>query len=267
MLWYKQAIFESKGDKSSTFAECRIRTQDLRHQIAGRVNPRWQTDWAIEDQAINLNSTARPYGQRAFSLLDPTACWLPHLALVIYMFVVVNFDTLAHVLAQASDIRIERRQVVFLCWMQDSNPESPEPNLQQTECPLTNYSMEPYLYLVKKAKYRHSIAKLRCSSHMLEIERGRHTSPKTPAAERKCPICKEIDDEKHFVLECQINKSERDCFFNKLVSIYNDFMCLDANVKFNFIMTICDPQCLNWLGKFLHESFRRKYGLATSKLP
>ena len=37
----------------------------------------------------------------------------------IYMFV-VNFDALA----QASDIRIERRQVVILCWMQDSNPRS-----------------------------------------------------------------------------------------------------------------------------------------------
>ena len=49
--------------------------------------------------------------------------------------VVVNFDALA----QASDIRIERRQVVFLCWEQDSNPSgSQTPNRQQTECPLTN---------------------------------------------------------------------------------------------------------------------------------
>ena len=32
---------------------------------------------------------------------------------------VVNFVALA----QASDFRIERRQVVFLCWRQDSNPE------------------------------------------------------------------------------------------------------------------------------------------------
>ena len=40
--------------------------------------------------------------------------------------------------AQASDFWIERRQVVFLCGMQDSNPGSLEPNLQQTECPLTN---------------------------------------------------------------------------------------------------------------------------------
>ena len=36
-------------------------------------------------------------------------------------------------------IRIERRQVVFLCWQQDSNPSgSQSPNRQQTECPLTN---------------------------------------------------------------------------------------------------------------------------------
>ena len=61
----------------------------------------------------NLNSTGRPYDEWAFSLLDFTADWLSHLALVIYMFVVVNFDALA----QASDFRIERRQVVYHRWM------------------------------------------------------------------------------------------------------------------------------------------------------
>ena len=71
MLWHRQAIFESKGDKLSSSAESRIRThQGLRHQIASRLNAHWQTDWAIEDQAKNLNSTARPYDQRAFSPLD-----------------------------------------------------------------------------------------------------------------------------------------------------------------------------------------------------
>ena len=127
MLWHRQAIFESKGDKLSSSAESRIRThQGLRHQIASRLNSRWQTDWAIEDQAKNLNSTARPYDQRAFSPLDPTAVWhsYSHLALAIYMFVVVNVDALA----QASDIRIERRQVVFLCWKHDSNPSGSQTN-------------------------------------------------------------------------------------------------------------------------------------------
>ena len=93
--------------------------EGLWNPIPSRLNACWQTDWAIEDQAINLNSTARPYDQQAFSQPDPTAIWHSHLALAICIFVVVNFDALA----QASDFRIERRHVVFLCWMQDSNPE------------------------------------------------------------------------------------------------------------------------------------------------
>ena len=135
MLWHRQAIFKSKGDKLCSSAECRIWTRGPRHQIASRLNARWQTDWAFEDQAKNLNSIARPYDQRAFSPLDPTVSWLSHLALAIYMFVVVNFDALA----QASDIQIGRRQVVFLCYMQDLNPGSQTPNRQQTECSLTNW--------------------------------------------------------------------------------------------------------------------------------
>ena len=120
MLWHRQAIFKSKGDKLCSSAECSIWTQCPRHQMASRLDARWQTKWAIEDQTKNLNSTACPYDQRAFSPLDPTVSWLSHLALAIYIFVVVNFDARA----QASDIQIERRQVVFLCWMQDLNPGS-----------------------------------------------------------------------------------------------------------------------------------------------
>ena len=134
MLWHRQAILKSKGDKLCSSAECRIWTPGPRHQFASRLNARWQTNWAIEDQAKNLNSTARPYDQRAFSPLGPTVSWLSHLALAIYMFVVANFDDLA----QLSDIQIERIQVVFLCWMQDLNPGPQTPIRQQTECSLTN---------------------------------------------------------------------------------------------------------------------------------
>ena len=51
MLWHRQAIFKSKGDKLCSSAECRIWTRGPRHRIASRLNARWQTDWAIEDQA------------------------------------------------------------------------------------------------------------------------------------------------------------------------------------------------------------------------
>ena len=119
MLWHRQAIFESKEDKASSSAECSIRTQ----RVSETQSP---ADWMPADKPTelsriklkNLNLTARPYDQQAFSPPDPTAIWYSHLDVTIYKFV-VNFDALA----QASDFRIERRQVVFLCWMQDSNPE------------------------------------------------------------------------------------------------------------------------------------------------
>ena len=108
------------------------------------------TGWAIEDQAKNSNSTARPYDQRAFSPLYPTASCLSHLALAIYMFVVVSFDGLA----QAGHILIERRQVVFLCWTQDSNPGFQTPNRQQTEYPLTNrMSYQGFLNIVMNKNF------------------------------------------------------------------------------------------------------------------
>ena len=122
MLWHRYAIFRSKGDKSCSSAEGKIWTRGPRHKIASRLNARWQTDWAIEDQAKNLNSTARPYYQRAFSPLDPTVSWVSHLALAIYIFVVVNFNALA----QASDIQIERRQVVFLLLKAGFEPGAPD---------------------------------------------------------------------------------------------------------------------------------------------
>ena len=96
MLWHRQAIFKSKGDKLSSSAECRIWTRDPRHQFASRRNARWQTDWAIEVQAKNLNSTARPYDQRAFSPLGPTVSWLSHLALAIYMYIHTYINTYIH---------------------------------------------------------------------------------------------------------------------------------------------------------------------------
>ena len=88
----------------------------LRHQFASRLNAHSQIDWAIEDQAKNLHSTARPYDEWAFSPLVFTANWLSHLALAINMFVVVNFNALA----QASNFQIESWQVVFRCCMQHS---------------------------------------------------------------------------------------------------------------------------------------------------
>ena len=57
----------------------------------------------------------------------------------ISLFAVVNVDALAH----PSDFRIERRQVVFLCCMQDSNPGSQTPNRQYTEDQAKTWTQQP----------------------------------------------------------------------------------------------------------------------------
>ena len=106
MLWHRQAIFESKGDKLSSSAESRIRTRKSQDTYS-------PADWMPSHKPTelsriklkNLNSTAHPYDEWAFSPLVFTAVWLSHLALAINMFVVVDFDALA----QASDIRISFR--------------------------------------------------------------------------------------------------------------------------------------------------------------
>ena len=117
MLSHRQTIFESRECKFTSSPQCRIWTRVSWKWISSRLNSHWQTDWAIWDQAKNLNSIAHPYDQQKFSPLDPSAGWLSHLALLIYMLFFVNSDALT----QVSEFRIESREVVSLCWMQESN--------------------------------------------------------------------------------------------------------------------------------------------------
>ena len=112
----------------------------------------------------------------------------------------------------------------------------------------SNYIMEPYLFLVKKPRFRNVIARFRCKSHTLEIERGRQTNPQTPVAERVCVHCKVVEDETRFLLKCYINAFERQCFYEKISRGFDD-------EKFSFVSTSVNSQYLSWLIEFLYRSF------------
>ena len=118
--------------------------------------------------------------------------------------------------------------------------------------------MKPYLDIVKNNKYRKTIARFRSSSHALEIERGRHTKPKTPLDKRVCAKCKTLESEVHFVMYCTVNFEERLEFFEKILNIFSPFGILSDTEKFKFIFANNDPRCLSWLGKFLHTSFETR---------
>ena len=64
---------------------------------------------------------------------------------------------------------------------------------------------ERYLETVNVNAHRCALSRLRCSSHVLEIEKGRHKD--ILMADRVCPLCKVddkfvLEDEQHFVMCC-----------------------------------------------------------------
>ena len=77
--------------------------RSLWNPLFSRLNACSQTDWAAEDETTSLNSTAHPYDERAISPLDSTVGWFLHLTLAIYMFVVIDFGALAHLVSSPNE--------------------------------------------------------------------------------------------------------------------------------------------------------------------
>ena len=63
------------------------------------------------------------------------------------------------------------------------------------------FGYEGYLEMTN-FEWRKGIAKIRCSSHTLEIEKGRHNNK--PRDERLCSVCNlnEVETEDHFLTKC-----------------------------------------------------------------
>ena len=120
----------------------------------------------------------------------------------------------------------------------------------------TDFKFETYLDVVKDNRYRHTLIKLRTRSHTLGIERGRYN--KTDVKQRLCPYCMRIDDEEHFILNCDAIVHERQCLFNKIRIRYPIFFDLDDMQTFQFLMTSEDPQILTWLAKFIYHGFNKR---------
>ena len=123
------------------------------------------------------------------------------------------------------------------------------------------FHFETYLDLVKDSRYRNARAKIRSSSHPLEIERGRYTKPKTPRSNRLCSRCKVIEDERHFILECTLYKVERHIFLCKVSNKNPMFPALTTEEKLVYLLASKDARILTWMGKFLYHIFdkRNKY--------
>ena len=106
-----------------------------------------------------------------------------------------------------------------------------------------------------KYKFRKAIARIRASSHNLGIELGRHSRPiPTPINERLCIYCSSnsIDDELHFVLNCQKNINERNTLLSQLPS---QVISLNQHDLFIYLFNNNVEQHIRASEKFRFDSF------------
>ena len=81
---------------------------------------------------------------------------------------------------------------------------------------IANFEFSPYLDMITVKKFRLALAKLRTSSHRLEVEMGRWARPERTALEnRKCKHCQTLEDEYHFILICPLYSNLRTLYIKK----------------------------------------------------
>ena len=103
-----------------------------------------------------------------------------------------------------------------------------------------------------------AFTRFRSGSHTLEIERGRYTNPKTLFEERLCLTCTEIEDEKHFLTVCRLFDADRKILYSRISELQSEFMNLNNDEQFIFLMKNDKPQILSWTAKFIHDSMNQR---------
>ena len=109
---------------------------------------------------------------------------------------------------------------------------------------------EKYLDVIKETHLRSTLSKFRLSSHLLNIETGRHDN--IDRGQRICKCCnmKNIESEYHFLLVCPLYSSLR----KKHLSNY---YCHWPNIqKFCTLMSTTNNKTMYKLSKFLYSAFK-----------
>ena len=121
----------------------------------------------------------------------------------------------------------------------------------------TETGMEDYIKHMKNITDRTTITKIRLSNHELMIEKGRHQGLELD--QRLCPFCENaIENEQHFVMDCETFIVHREILLMKIRQLNNDFDNLPEDQKFHFIFT--DLDALKITGAYLSKTLQiRKF--------
>ena len=145
------------------------------------------------------------------------------------------------------------------CFLQDWFAKINESSkAEHYKCFKSLLDVEKYLYIDLSFRYRNALAKFRCSSHSLMIEKGRHTD--LDRLYRNCPLCIQrnvyiLEDEYHFLMVCPEYEDLRYNFFP-------ENMLTNVNLnKFYSFMTSKNEHVITSLAKYLFHAFQKRKSL------
>ncbi len=93
-----------------------------------------------------------------------------------------------------------------------------------------------------------AFARLKVSSHRLEIESGRWN--RTPIENRKCQMCNCLEDEYHFILECTMYSDIRNIY------IRNYYRCRPTMIKFIELIKSENRNIVRNIGIYIYKAFK-----------
>ena len=108
-----------------------------------------------------------------------------------------------------------------------------------------DHSLEEYLFYIPDTRWMKALSRLRMSSHMLEIERGRYVKPqKIPLEPRTCQRCtsNSVDDEIHFLITCSYFATQMTSYLSK--TNYTTLNLIHSLTKTN-LYTLCHLSLLS----------------------
>ena len=113
------------------------------------------------------------------------------------------------------------------------------------------FQFQPYLEKINVCKYIQALSKLRVSSHRLAIESGRWTRPtRIPIDERKCVNCNILEDEFHFIIECDMYNDFRTRYIPKY------YWKRPSMFKFVELVNTTNIKLLRNLSVYIYHAFK-----------
>lgn len=144
-------------------------------------------------------------------------------------------------------------------WKKSVNPNITTGKLQLYGKLKSTIKKEDYLEDITIIQHRQALSKLRLSAHSLRIETGRFSKNRIDINQRICLYCNrdEIDDEKHFVLECPSLDIERNNMLHSITLDCPNYNNLSADQRLFYLLN-ASGNIIKTVGKFCYYGFEKR---------